>query len=98
MKATTFLVLIVTALCACDREASPAADRAAITAATAATSPISPGRASPRLFSGKAEANTAQFSGAGVAGAVTDAVSPESPPSGADALQNVNPGSVAPTM
>jgi hypothetical protein len=96
MKATTFLVLIVTALGACDREASPGADGAAVT--TAAGSPISPGRPSARLFSGKSEANTAQFSGAGVAGAVTDAVSPESPPSGADPLQNVNPGSLAPTM
>ena len=92
MKATTFLVLIVTALGACDREASPAADGASITAATAAGSPISPGRARPRLFSGKAEANTAQFSGAGVAGAVTDAVSPESPPAGADPLRQRNGG------
>jgi hypothetical protein len=98
MKATTFLVLIVTALGACDREASPAADGAAVTTATAAGSPISPGRASPSPFFGKAEANTAQFRGAGVAAAVTDAVSPESPPSGADPLQNVNPGSLAPTM
>jgi hypothetical protein len=98
MKATTFLVLIVTALSACDREASPAADGAAVTTATAAGSPISPGRASPRLFSGKSEANTAQFSGVGVAGAVTDAVSPESPPASADHLQNVNAGSLAPTM
>lgn len=98
MKPTTFLVLIVTALGACDREASPAADGAPVTTATAAGSPNSPGRGSPRLFSGKAEANTAQFSGAGVAGAVTDAVFPGSPPSGADPLQYVNPGSVAPTM
>src|SRR5207302_7274548 len=39
-----------------------------------------------------------QFSGVGVAGAVTDAVSPESPPASADHLQNVNAASLAPTM
>jgi len=43
-------------------------------------------------------ADAAQFSGGGVASSVSDAVAPESPPSGADPLQNVNAGSTAPTM
>jgi Domain of unknown function (DUF4349) len=43
-------------------------------------------------------ADAAQFSGGGVASSVSDAVAPESPPSGADPLQNVNASSTAPTM
>jgi Domain of unknown function (DUF4349) len=39
-----------------------------------------------------------QFSAGGVASAVTDAISPESPPSSSDPLQNVNAGSASPTM
>lgn len=100
MKAATFLVLIATALSACDRGASPAADGAAVTTATAAGSPASfagVGRLpAARMVPGTAEAG--QFSDVPVATAVTDAVSPESPPSGPDPLQNVNAGSVAPTM
>ncbi len=100
MKAATFLVLIATALSACDRGASPAADGAAVTTASAAGSPASfagVGRLrAARMVPGKAEAG--QFSDVAFAAAVTDAVSPESPPSGPDPLQNVNAGSVAPTM
>jgi hypothetical protein len=102
MKATTFLVLIATALSACDRGASPAADGGGGATDKMDASPASLGRGSPTRvaggFPGKAEATAGNFSGVGVASAVTEAVSPESPPSGADPLQNVNAGSAAPTM
>src|SRR6202158_2190428 len=102
MKATTFLVLIATALSACDRGASPAADGAAVSTATAAGSPTSfagTGRMrADRMVPGKAEATPAQFSDVVVTTGVPNGRSPESPPSGTDPLQNVNAGSVAPTM
>ncbi len=103
MKATTFLVLIATALSACDRGASPAADGGGVTTDAVAGSPNSLGRATPAsapaIIPGKAGVtDAAQFSAVGAASAVTDGVSPESPPSGADPLQNVNAGSAAPTM
>ncbi len=102
MKATTFLLLIATALSACDRGASPAADRVRVTTATAGGSPNGLGRGSPMpapsIMPGRAEATAANFSGVGVASAVTDGVSQESPPSGPDPLQNLNAGSAAPTM
>jgi len=102
MKATTFLVLIATALSACDRGASPAADGAAVSTATAAGSPTSfagTGRMrADRMVPGKAEATPAQFSDVVVTTGVANGISPESPPSASDPLQNVNAGSVAPTM
>ena len=102
MKAKTFLILIATALSACDRGASPPSDASGIATDKMDASPTSvlsgsPARA-PGVFQGKAEATTAQFSGGAVAGAVADDVSPESPPSGSDPLQNVNAATAAPTM
>jgi hypothetical protein len=101
MKATTLLVLIATALSACDREASPAADGGGMASDKMTVSPTSLGRGSPTrgsgAFPGKAEGAASQFSGV-VSTAVADAVSPESPPAGADPLQNVNAASAAPTM
>ena len=100
MKATTFLILIGTAVSACDRGPSPAADGAAVATATAAGSPTSfagaSGMRADRMVPGKAQAR--QLSDVGVPAGVTDGLSPESPPPGIDPLQNVNAGSVAPTM
>ncbi|HEV2018382.1 MAG TPA: DUF4349 domain-containing protein [Gemmatimonadaceae bacterium] len=94
MKATTFLVLIATTLGACDRGASPPADRSGVATERAATA------SAPFMIGGKvgASGGAPQFSGAGVASVTADAVSPESPPSSSDPLQNVNAGSAAPTM
>ena len=100
MKATTFLVLIATALSACDRGASPAADGAAVTTATAVGSTVGLGAANrirARMDLGKAEATAGQFADV-IEAPATERSSPESPPSGPDPLQNVNAGSVAPTM
>jgi hypothetical protein len=101
MRATTFLILIATAVTACDRGASPP-DASGIATDKMDASPTSLMRGSPArapgVFQGKAEAATAQFSGGAVAGAVADDVSPESPPSGSDPLQNVNAATAAPTM
>jgi hypothetical protein len=102
MKAKIILILLATALSACDREASPTADGGGIASDKMSVSPTSLGRGSPArapgVFPGKAEVTTAQFSGAGVAAGVTDEVSPESPPPGVDPLQNVNAATAAPTM
>jgi hypothetical protein len=101
MKAKTYLVLIATALSACDRGASSPADASGIATDKMDASPTTLGRGrptgAPGVFPGKAEAITPQFSGAGVA-AVADGALAESPPSGPDPLQNVNAGTAAPTM
>ena len=101
MKATTFLLLIATALSACDRGASPSSDSSGMATDKMDASPTSVLRGSPTrapaVFQATAGAPTAQLSGGVVAGAVTDEVSPESP-SGPDPLQNVNAATAAPTM
>jgi hypothetical protein len=99
MKASTLLVTIFLALFACGGDSSPSADRSGI--ATGKAEALQGGLQSTvttsaaRAISGRVEGD---FSGAGVATVAADAVSPESPPSRPDPLQNINATSAAPTM
>jgi hypothetical protein len=99
MKALTLLVTIPLALIACGGDSSPSADRNGL--ATGKVEALQAGPASvvttsaPSAISRRIESD---FSGAGVAAAAADAVSPESPPTRQDLLQNINAASAAPTM
>jgi hypothetical protein len=98
MKALTLLVTISLALIACGGDSSPSADRIGVATGKGEVLQGGPANAvttsAARAISGRVEAD---FSGAGVA-AAADAVSPESPPSRPDPLQNINAASAAPTM
>jgi hypothetical protein len=99
MKAITLLVTISLALIACGRDSSPSADRNEL--ATGKVEALQAGPASvvttsaPSAIYRRVESD---FSGARVAPAAADAVSPESPPSRPDPLQNIDAASAAPTM
>jgi len=99
MKAITLLATISLALIACGGDSSPTADRRGVTTGKAEVlqgGPENTATTSPsRAISGRVEAD---FSGGGAVAAAADAVSPESPPSRPDLLQNVNAASAAPTM
>lgn len=103
MKASMVLVLIALALSACDRGSSSPATRSAVATEGMDGSPKTRPSGAPTrgvgVIAGKVGApDAAQFSGAGVASSMADAVAPESSPSRSDPLQNVNAGLTAPTM
>jgi hypothetical protein len=99
MKASTLLVTIALAVFAyaCDSRSSADGSRVASGKAEggAQNSPVAPASSAARAMVGR---NEADFSGLRAPSIAVDAVSPESPPSPADPLQNINAGSAAPTM
>jgi hypothetical protein len=98
MKASTLLVTIALAVgaYACDsRSPADGSGVAAGKAEGAQNSPVTTASAGSRAMIGRGEAD---FSALRAPSTVADAVSPQSPPSSADPLQNVNAGSAAPTM
>jgi hypothetical protein len=101
MKATTFLVLVAVALGACDSSSSADKSGAATEEINGSSARLTRAASMPAVGmpTGKVGASdAAQFSGGGVASVVTDVANSESPPSGADPLQNVDAGTTAPTM
>jgi hypothetical protein len=100
MKAPTYLVGIILALCACDRSASTPADANGSLPGPAGSKSFTAAAASRAgVIAGTAGAPVAaQFSGSREATLMADATSPEAPPSGSDPLQNVTAATTAPTM
>ncbi len=98
MKASTLLVTIALALGASACDSSSSADRSGVATGKtegAQSGPVSAASTASRAIAGR---NEAQFSTLRAPSSVADAISPESPPSASDPLQNVNAGSAAPTM
>ncbi len=98
MKASTLLVTIALALGASACDSSSSADGSGVAtgkAEGAQSSTVSSASTASRAIAGR---NEAQFSALRAPSSVADAISPESPPSASDPLQNVNAGSAAPTM
>jgi hypothetical protein len=101
MKAPTFLLGIIVALCACDRSASPPADANGSLPRPGGSTSFTAVAATSRagVIAGRAGAPVAaQFGGSREATLMADAISPEAPPSRSDPLQNVNAATAAPTM
>jgi hypothetical protein len=99
MKAPTFMVGIIVALCACDRSASPPAGANGGLGRLDGSTNVAAATSRVGVIAGKVRAlGAAQFGGSGEATPMTDAISPEAPPPGSDPLQNVNAGTAAPTM
>ena len=98
MKASTLLVTIALALGASACDSSSSADGSGVATGKtegAQSGPVSAASTASRAIAGR---NEAQFSNLRAPSSVADAISPESPPSASDPLQNVNAGSAAPTM
>ena len=98
MKASTLLLTIALALgpSACDSSSSADGNGVATGKTEGAQSgPVSAASTASRAIAGR---NEAQFSTLRAPSSVADAISPESPPSASDPLQDVNAGSAAPTM
>jgi len=98
MKASTLLVTIALALGASACDSSSSADGSGVATGKtegAQSGPVSAASTASRAIAGR---NEAQFSTLRAPSSVADAISPESPPSASDPLQNVNAGSAAPTM
>jgi hypothetical protein len=97
MKPITFAATISLALIACGGDSSPSANKGGVATGKAeglqSGSPGTVTTSPARGISGRVEADF----GTGLA-AAADAVSPESPPSRPDPLQNINAASAAPTM
>jgi hypothetical protein len=99
MKALTLLVTISLALIACGGDSSPSVDRSGVSTGKAEALPGGPERVvTTSAGHSISQSVESDFSGAGVAAGAADAVSPESPPSRPDPLQNINAASAAPTM
>jgi len=98
MKVSTSLVTIALALTAYACDSSTPAHESGLDAQKREGPPASPTVATSMAVARAGPGNAARFSG-GAAGMATDAVSPESsPPASADPLQNINAGSIAPSM
>jgi Domain of unknown function (DUF4349) len=103
MKPSTSLVSLALALTAYGCDSSRTADGSGVATEKTQAAPTSSASTTSmtafRAIAGRGGSiDAAQFVGGTIASAATDAVSPESPPSGFDPLQNINAGSTAPTM